>query len=230
LASLSWAGLILEYDIAGANGQTAQVAASAANLAASTLTATGVNTRNPNAGYTGMVAAANWPTSSSPDPGKYFEFSLTADPGYSVTYGSITLALFRDYQNANRYGPQSWQMHASTDGFSLSDVLLFSLDISSSTPDEQVVIGDQDISALGTQSGTVSFRLYGYNRKGSSVYAGLANEGGTHLTGTGANLILKGLVNPPGTLPEPITILILAMGAVAYFFCPALIRKRGVHG
>ena len=213
MASLSWADLILEYDMAAADGRTAQVAATATNTAASTLTATGVNTRNPSQGYTGMVAARNWPTASNPALGKYFEFSLTADPGNSVTYDSLTLALFRDYRNANRHGAESWQMHASTDGFSLSDILLLSLDISGSSSNEQIVFSDQDISAFGTQVGTVTFRLYGYDRRGSNVYAGLANEDGTNLTGTGTNLILNGFVNPPAPLPEPMTIVVLALGA-----------------
>ena len=219
-----WAGYILQYDISAADGAKAQITTTAANVSATTPTAVGVRTRNPRQGYSGILAARNWPSGSSLAPDKYFEFSVTAVPGYSVSYDSITLALFRDYRRANSHGAESWELHASPDGFSTSDVSLLSFDISGSAPNEQIVFLDQEVSALGTQVGTVSFRLYGYDRRGSSVYAGLANEDGTYLTGTGSALILEGLVNSPIPGPEPMTIPFLALGAGPYLLYST--RKR----
>ena len=226
MASPIWADYILQYDIAGADGVTAQVADIAANITATELGVEGVTTKNPS----GMVSAMRWPTVSVPDPGKHLEFAVTAGPGYTVSYDSITFALFRDYNSASDYGAESWQLHGSIDAFSASDIFLFSVSIAGSGPDEQVVFSQQDISVLGTQSGTVTFRLYGYDAGRNNRYAGLGNEGGTYLTGSGSDLIVEGLVNPPSPVPEPMTIVLLALGALAYFLCPILVRRRAVQG
>ena len=230
MASPIWADYILQYDIAGADGVTAQVADIAANITATELGTEGVTTRRPGGEYDSMVSAMRWPTVSVPDPGKHLEFAVTAGPGYTVSYDSITFALFRDYNSASDYGAESWQLHGSIDAFSASDIFLFSVSIAGSGPDEQVVFSQQDISVLGTQSGTVTFRLYGYDAGRNNSYAGLGNEEGTYLTGTGSDLILEGLVSPPSPAPEPMTILVLALGTVAYFFCPIFVRRRAVQG
>ena len=216
MAQSVWASYIVQYDIAGANGASAQVGDKAANITATELTATGVRTRGTGGNYDSMVSARNWPTVSVLDPGKYFEFAVTADPGYTVSYGSVTFALFRDYNSASNYGAESWQLHGSTDAFGLSDMLLSSVSLAGSGSDEQVVFSQLDISALGTQSGTVTFRLYGYDATKNGRFAGLGNEGDKHLTGTGSDLFLEGLVNAPATVPEPMTIVVLALGALVY--------------
>ena len=225
MASPVWASYILEYDIAGADGATAQVGTIAGNITATELSATGVTTRTPGGSYDSMVSAKSWPTASVLDPGKYFEFAVTADPDYSVSYEFITFALFRNYLNANNSGAGCWDLHASTDAFSASDIFLSSLSLVGSGDAEQVIFSQQDISALGTQSGTVTFRLHGYDAGNSQRYAGLGNEEGTYLTGTGSNLILEGLVNPPSPVPEPMTILVLVLGAVAYFLSSGSKRR-----
>jgi hypothetical protein len=70
-----------------------------------------------------------------------------------------------------------------------------------------------DISAVGTQSGTVTFRLYGYDYTSPLDYSGLGNQpgpGGTPtepLMGTGSDLIVGGQL-----VPEPATLAPLGLG------------------
>ena len=206
MACPAWADLIVQYDIAEADGIEAQTAAMASHVAASALGVVGARVPNSSQAIPGTVMARRWSTDSSPDPAKYLEFSVSADPGYLVSYDSVTLGLFRSYRRAGRYGAESWDLRASTDGFSSSDVFLSSFDISGSASNEQVVFSDVDISVLGTQSSTVSFRLYGYDAAGNNNFSGLSNEDGTSLGGSGSDLMLGGLVAPASPLPEPITI------------------------
>ena len=225
MASIVRADLILEYDIASADGEKALVKSVADNLSASELTASGVTTRRPNQGYTGMVSAKDWATALTPDLSRYFEFTVAADLGYSVDYQSISFALFRGYQNGNNYGPESWALHGSTDAFISSDIFLFSLDISATGSDEQITFLDQDISALGTQPSSVTFRLYGYDAGHTNAYGGLGNDDGTWLGGTGSNVLLSGSIVDVNPVPEPITILVLALGAAVYLLCSTPKRR-----
>ena len=95
MACPAWADLIVQYDIAEADGIEAQTAAMASHVAASALGVVGARVPNSSQAIPGTVMARRWSTDSSPDPAKYLEFSVSADPGYLVSYDSVTLGLFR---------------------------------------------------------------------------------------------------------------------------------------
>lgn len=193
---------ITTWNVAGSNGQTAAVLASEPLTTATDLVA--VNVTPWPGGYCCFTAAAGW--SLAFDASRYFEFSVTADPGHSIAYDSITLSLFRGISGAT-HGAESWQLRSSVDAFG-STLAGFSL--AGSAGDEQVLFAGVDISALGTQSGTVTFRLYGYDYTAPGDYSGLgAQPGTTPLTGTGSNLILDGTV-----VPEPSTAVLVTLGLI----------------
>jgi hypothetical protein len=193
---------ITTWDIAGSNGQTAAVLASEPLTSATGLLAFNV-TPWPG-GFCCFTAASGWTLAF--DPSRYYEFSVTADPGHSIAYESITLSLFRGIQGA-QHGAESWELRSSADTFGSA---LASFDISSSAADEQVLFSGVDISALGTLPGTLIFRLYGFDYTSPTDYSGLGNHPGPILTGTGSNLVIEGLVTP-----EPGTAVLVAVGLVA---------------
>ena len=208
LAPVASALPIIEWDIAGSDGQSASVLSSVADVSGTDLTP--VNVTPWSGGYCCFTAAADWGTSSAaPDLSRYYEFSVTAGAGHSIVYEDITLSLFRGIQ-APDHGAQLWQLRSSHDGYA-SQVASF--DITSSGADEQTLFSVVDISAVGTQPGTVTFRLYGYDYTSPIDFSGLGNQpgpGGTRsepLTGTGSNLIVGGVV-----VPEPETLAQIGLG------------------
>jgi hypothetical protein len=207
VASSAGAAPIATWDIAGATGQSATLVFAAPDITAADLVAVGV-TPWPNASQSGFVVASGWAPGAAPDAGRYFEWSVTAGAGTAIEFDSLTLALLRGVQGAS-HGAQLWDLRASTDGFGASDVLLQTLDISGSGADEQVSFV-VDLSTLGTQSGTVSFRLYGYDYTSAADYSGLGNDSGWLISGTGVDLGIDG--NIVTLVPEPGTAVLLLAG------------------
>ncbi len=203
----AWADMLFNYDLENHSTSGSTIAASdqAEHLTGSDLTAAGVNLlRNYGSG---VYTASNWAQSHSPDAKKYFAWSVTPDEGYEISYDNIDLSLVRgNWRSA--HGAESWVLRASLDGFESSAIDLLSWDISGSNYDEIQLFTDQDISALGTQSGTVSFRLYGFDADGRSDYSGLAYAH-PDLSGTGTNLNIYGDVR---ATPEPMTIGLMTIG------------------
>lgn len=190
---------IATWDLANATGQQANVLSTEANVTASVLDEVGV-TQWGSTAQDGFVAAQGWAASPTTyDPTRYYEFSVTADAGFAITYETIDLALFRGI-NGGGHGAELWDLHASTDGFATSDFDLGTFDISSSGVDEQILFAGHDISALGTQTATVTFRLYGYDYTSSGDYSGLGNDSGWVITGTGVDPTVGGTV---AAVPEP---------------------------
>jgi hypothetical protein len=215
------ADVIAEWDIANATGRTASVATTADGVDATDLSSHGLKTWNPRWGYKGLVAARNWGRHDRAIPGKYLEFSVAGD---DVTYESMTFALTRGHEThrgrgrngKRRHGAQKWALRSSVDGFS-SD--LFLADISQSGTDEQTVFENVDISSLGTQSGEITFRMYGFDDTANRDYAGLTNmtPGRAGVSGRGANLSVHGTVGGDlgsQPVPEPTTMALLATGAL----------------
>ncbi len=191
---------ITTWDIAGSNGQTAVVLASEPLTTATSLVA--VNVTPWPGGYCCFTAASGWTLAF--DPSRYFEFSVSADPGHSIAYESITLSLFRGIAGAT-HGAESWQLRSSADAFGST---LASFSLAGSAGDEQVLFTGVDISSLGTVAGSLVFRLYGYNYNAPGDFSGLgAQPGSTPLTGTGSNLIINGMV-----IPEPGTAALVSVG------------------
>jgi hypothetical protein len=191
---------IATWDIAGATGASAAVSFTETSVTATALTAVGVAPWT--FGQDGFVVAAGWAPGLAPDAGRYFEWSVSAAPGSSIQFDALELALLRGIQGAS-HGAQLWDLRASTDGFA-SSMLLQTLDISGTGADTQTIFS-VDLSTLGTQAGTVTFRLYGYDYTSPVDYSGLGNDSGWVIGGTGVNLGIDGsvlsLVPEPGTLP-----------------------------
>jgi len=192
---------IAAWDVANATGQTVAVLTSAADTSASIIDSVGVSQWASTA-ENGFAAASNWAPGLSRDPGKYYQFSVSADPGFQITYETVDLALFRGVQGA-LHGAQRWDLYASTNAFASSELLLATFDISSSGADFQIQFLSTDISAIGTQIDTVTFRLFGYDYTSSADFSGLGNDSGWLINGTGTNVVLDGTVSAFVPTPEP---------------------------
>ncbi len=221
LASSAGADIIASFDVARADGKTAEAGYTADGITASDLKAHGVNALNPRHNYKGMVAAKGWSKKDYRSPGKYFEFSVSAEDGMAMDFETISMALFRGHgYGGKKHGAQTWELRASGDRFRHEDQHLVTMDISDSDWDTQTRFIDQDISALGSREGEVTFRLYGYNQTNNHDYAGLGNEGGAIdqrycgvLKGMGSDVVIGGSV--ASAVPEPATAGVLAVGGLA---------------
>lgn len=206
-ATTSQSATIATWDIAGSDGNTAVALTPNAGTLATDLTPVGVT---PWAGgFCCFTAAADWGTSAAaPDLAKYFQFSAGADTGYSITFEEASLSLFRGV-SGGLHGADQWQLRASHDSFSS---IVASFDISASASDEQVLFEDVDLSAIGTQTGLIEFRLYGFNYTNAADFSGLGNQSGTFpLTGTGIDLIIEGGI---ALVPEPNAALMIGLGLI----------------
>ncbi|MFP4054081.1 MAG: PEP-CTERM sorting domain-containing protein [Phycisphaerae bacterium] len=212
------ADVIAEWDIANATGRSAQFIGGTEGVSGSDLTTHGLNTWNPRWGVRGLVAARNWGRHDRAIPGKYVEFSVT---GEEMTFESITFALTRGNAGGG-HGAESWALRSSVDGFS-DDLAAVSLE--GTGIDHQTIFEGLNISALGTQSGTVTFRLYGYDNTSRRDYSGLVNAapGTCGIRGRGSNVILHGDVGSIGgqAVPEPASMALFATGGIA-----VLLRRK----
>lgn len=161
-----------------------------ANITASQLTLVGG--MNPGSFDQTLSGSTSWPVGAY-DANKYFQFSVTPGVGFSVSYTTLTYSLFRTKIGTSS-DISSWSLHGSTDGFASSDITLADVSLSGSANPEMVKF-TSDISALGTKTGTITFRLYGKDdgTTGGGL-AGLANR--TSFAGTGSNVLLGGNVSP----------------------------------
>ena len=203
---------IAAWDVASATGQTVAVLSSAADTSVSIIDSMGVSQWASTA-ENGFAAASNWAPGLSRDPGKYYQFSVAADPGFEITYQTLDLALFRGIQGAN-HGAQRWDLYASTNGFASSELWLATFDLSGASADFQTQFLNTDISAVGTQTGTLTFRLFGYDYTSAADYSGLGNDSGWLIYGTGSNVVLGGSVGALSPIPEPATALLAMAGLI----------------
>lgn len=214
LASAASAFPIIEWNIGGSDGQTASILTSASQVSGTDLVP--VNVTPWPGGYCCFIAASDWGTSDTdPDLDKFYEFSVTAAPGHAIVYEDISLSLFRGIQGGN-HGAELWELRASHDGY-MGTLALF--DLSSSGADEQIPFSGVDISAVGAQAGTVTFRLYGFDYTSPTDYSGLGNHPGpSPLWGSGSDLVVGGRV-----VPEPKSLAQLGLGLAMLAFAG---RKR----
>jgi len=210
---------IVTWDLANATGQQAAVLSTSAGVSASVIDEVGVSQWTSTA-QNGFVAATGWSASATTfDPGRYYQFSVTAGAGLEVSYETLDVALFRGIWGGG-HGAQMWDLHASTDAFVSADVSLGTLDISAAAADTQTSFVGHDISAVGTQTGTVTFRLYGYDQTRPGDYSGLGNDDGTWLIfGTGLDPVVGGTIAAAGgaSVPEPAGSLLALSGLLGLF-------------
>ena len=122
------------------------------------------------------------------DPAEFFEFSLTAGSGFTLSMSNITFGLGR-----SGTGPRSWAWASSVDNFaaftgnysSLGTSGLFSTNVSATNPagalfwltDSSATTGTNivlDLSGASFQNLTsITLRLYGWNAEGTAGTAGL---------------------------------------------------------
>jgi len=143
----------------------------------------GVNTSSSSDNF----RATLWPTGATDgadtfngavDLGKYFEFTLTADPGSVLEMTSLTFGVGR-----SATGPRQWQWRSSVDGFAaaiesysavngglgLSGGVLTNPDANSSWTGNVL-----DLSAAAFQGlEEITLRLYGFNAESSAGTGGL---------------------------------------------------------
>lgn len=136
---------------------------------------------------TGNSRGNNWPQGAtggsdvfagSVDPGKYFEFTLTADSGQTLEMDTLEFGIGR-----SGTGPRQWQWRSSTDGYAapittyatvnagltLEGGVLTNPDANSSWTGNLL-----DVSGAAFQGlSSVTFRLYGYNAEGTAGTGGL---------------------------------------------------------
>lgn len=214
-----WAQVLIEYDIAGYP-----------NLGSTTLAPSVYDSRllinefvipEPlsmqglapmNAGTPGLFFAGGWPTAPAPDQTIYFEFRLIIPPDYQANLNTLTYAFGREDWNGIS-GADNWQLHYSYDAFDLHDVTLETVDTSGvadyfvPVPDTAMTVVS-DLTGLGTRTGEVWFRWYGYGGTSTDLFqfsSGFINRGGF-----GSNVILDGQLRE---VPEPMTLALLAAGA-----------------
>jgi hypothetical protein len=134
-----------------------------------------------------LIAAAPSQAAAAPvNTVKYFEFGVTPDALNQIALTSV------QYTVAALSTP-TWELRSSLDGFT-ANFGVHTIPLNATQHDFT-----DDISSLGTQTGTVTFRLYGYNSTGVNN-DGLVNNIGTFGGDPGQNLIINGAVS---AVPEP---------------------------
>ena len=162
---------------------------------------------------TGLYVYMNWTTSTSYDAGQYFQAKITPDASKQITYNKVAFTVAADNYpggSPEYFGPTTIDLRYSTDDFASSNVLIQTLTWTPTGTFQQVPF-DVDISSIGTRSGPITFRWYGYKRNAagdSTSSMGFSNwksgpNGGRH-SGTGSNIIFKGTVSSTNTAPTDI--------------------------
>ncbi len=174
------------YSFSGTTGDVASLAYNGTainNLTVGNLTKVGVTTSSSS----GNSRASAWPTgatngsntfSGTIDLGKYFEFTLSVDSGFTLDLTSISFGLGR-----SATGPRQWEWRSNVDSYSAtigsytstnagltnSSGVLTNPDTNSSWTGNVL-----DLSGSAYQDLTsITFRLYGYNSEASAGTGGL---------------------------------------------------------
>ena len=143
--------------------------------------------------------AHEWTNAGALNPSEFLHFTLT--PGLvPIQYGSLDVTVF---ETAGVPGTETFELHASLDGFNTSDITLATQDFARNGV--MNAFTGVDISALGTQAGEVQFRMYFYNATGSPFFSGLITN----------NMVLH-------SVPEPSSALLVGCGLGGV----VLVRRR----
>ncbi len=157
----------------------------------------------------------NWPAGAL-DTGAYMAFSVAGD---DLAYETVAFSLYNNFD-----GTGSWQIRSSVDGFAAP---LASGTFSDISFDGENITAD--ISALGTVTGNVEFRLYTYDNAGatSPLQRGIRGSGGAapgiglSVTGTAAGGPV--VVTPAQPVP---TLAPASLAALAALLAAAAALKR----
>jgi hypothetical protein len=154
----------------------------------------------------GNFRASSWTTNSIVDPSKYFEFTLTANPGTTINMSSINFGIGR-----SATGPIKWEWRTSIDNYATIasnyvtiNTNLTLIDGTISVPDVSSgwtnnTLGFQDFNNLNS----ITFRFYGFASEAIAGTGGLQGN----LTFNGESI---------SVIPEPSTVsLLLICGITA---------------
>jgi hypothetical protein len=198
--------VIASYAINGANAATSSTVtpSTGGGVAAAPLSVTGVSGA---LNQSGSYMWGSWESGAARNAGKYMEWSVTPPGGSQIDFtgANATFALVFTGTGAN-----TWELRGSTDAFSTSDIALggaMTLSTASQQFPQSVSLG-----AIPTQTGTITFRLYGYNDTSGVNQAGLANT--AFFSGSGSQLRVFGTVS---AVPETSSYAAV-FGALAFGF------------
>jgi hypothetical protein len=205
---------LVTWDISAAKENTSPTVSPTGNdpnVSGGLLTAEASMTANAGElGVSGHFLFSPWQTAAAPViTANYFQFSITADPGFQIAFTTVGYSLAA-------LSTPSWQLRSDVDGYA-SNFGTHTISVDA----KQNPLTD-DVSALGTRTGTVTFRLYGYNYDNTpGSFDGLANNNGFFgPAGSGRNLVINGTTS---AVPEPHQYAIIAgLGLLGF----AVYRQR----
>jgi hypothetical protein len=186
---------IVRYDISTANSQTqtsVPVAVEDPNVTASFLSATVPPLIQPGLASNGDFLFFPWSTDpSSPDTAKYYEFTIAPSAGFEINYTTVTYTIAS-------LGTKKWEIRSSLNGYASAIGSPVTIN-----PDGLHQAVSHNISSLGTQTGPVTFRIYGYNDDPDPFLGGnsdgIANDP-VHFGAGGQQFAVNGTVS---AVPEP---------------------------
>lgn len=166
------------------------------NVTVSDLSKVGVTTSSSNNNF----RATNWPLNTTPglDLSKYFEFTLTADTGYTIDMTDLTFGVGR-----SGTGPVNWEWRNDLDSYAstLSNFTTLATGLTQSggvlTNPDSNSNWTGNVLDVSSSAGlnAITFRFYGYNAEGTAGSGGLAGPlsfSGTVNAPTGTNYTWTG--------------------------------------
>ena len=137
---------------------SAQSAVTAGNLSGGAgLNALSFAEGNPSSGR--AVSATSWTLGSfNPAGNDYVEFAVEPKPGFTLTLSGVEVDTRR-----SGTGPVNWQLRSSLDSFASA--------LGTASPGNGFWTANQNVglgAAFGNLSGSVTFRIYGYDAGGAS--------------------------------------------------------------
>ncbi len=153
----------------------------------------------------GTFSANSWSTGGL-DVDDYFTFSLTPDPGFSISLTQMQLD-----ERRSGTGIRDWSLRSSLDAFAADIGTAFSVPDNTSTRTDQTI--DLSGGLFDDLTSAIEFRLYGYNAE--------AGSGTWRLD----NVDLFGTITP---VPEISGTFWMALGLVGLFFWKARNRSGDI--
>jgi hypothetical protein len=199
---------LAEWNVATANAAVSnavQVASTAAHVTAQPVVSHGnLGTAHS---QVGTFLYRNWPTGTSPDPAKYYEFKIAPAPGYSLLLSSVAFAVVSGSSGPGTSAIGAFQLSASLNGFATPGTVVAT---ETFAKDAMSHAFDLSLAGLGVQNGEVTFRFTMY-RVGGVALSGLSAA--PSLGNQGRNLVVNGSVflqgeDPPGCVPTATTLCI----------------------